>query len=635
MDEGTAFGVFPWSAHAEGGAEVWYFGDSYETLVRLRRHVPNPIAFAPLGRLVNETAERYVDDMINLDAQLFPGRRSRLWDASDLAERNPVGTSFFRDCCRAMALLEATAQGKTVLAVCSDEELMNALVRLLRKAGHQVTFDRAYAGGRRFLRRLAALPRHLYAVAQVRFRELRTFVHERRYCAGLRGTADPFAGLRDIDVLVVTWAGLDTFPKGEPVATSPFYGPLPHILREMPARVGYLACPLRWIHSFEAIARNVVEAHEPAVLLHECVHPLTVVKTALTSLIFPFLVRKRLHLGGHDLSPLVRLELRRELRRWRQTLALSHERIARTLEEHGVRPKRIVYLHENQPWEKLFRAGLRQFLVDARVIGVHHPPTAEKYISVFPSRRDIAQDNLPDILATIGDKYREAFITRGVPPERVCVGGALRYTSFIDKRNAAKRGSANSDVTVPRHPARSVLVCGDIEFSSTFEFVHKSVEATAGLPDFRLLVNFHPVVSNEFRERLRRLVAELSSTPTDHVTYVEGGAGELIPSVAAIIHFNSATAFEALDAGIPAICVGLEGNIDLDTLPTEVTFRCHSIEDIRAAVESALAGTAPQVRDRARIDNLLDSIFAPVRADVWRDVLGSEASGVRGTSTWV
>ena len=53
--------------------------------------------------------------------------------------------------------------------------------------------------------------------------------------------------------------------------------------------------------------------------------------------------------------------------------------------------------------------------------------------------------------------------------------------------------------------------------------------------------------------------------------------------------------------------------------------RAERLKDIRAAVESALAGTAPQVRDKERIARLLDGTFSPVRTDAWQDALGSPA----------
>src|SRR5262249_505257 len=144
--------------------------------------------------------------------------------------------------------------------------------------------------------------------------------------------------------------------------------------------------------------------------------------------------RRRLAIGGVDVTPLIRWARGREAVSTRLVSASMYHGLARGLRRLRVAPRAVLYTYENQPWEKLMLAGFRRALPSTILIGVQHAPFAEQYLGAHPSRRQWHDGTTPDLLVTIGEEFRDRLIARGAPPERIVVGGALRYADILAKR---------------------------------------------------------------------------------------------------------------------------------------------------------------------------------------------------------
>ena len=575
---------FDWNHIAKDGGRVYLFVRDRATSSHVAASLPEDLRPAPVGDELNAVAHRIANEVIDLDSRVLKIRASRLWDASDLGERNPLVSRFFFHCCATIALLESLERKEQPIVIVDDPDVGVMLVDAGRRAGHSVLDLCHRKKPQSVLARL--LPRRVrtaVSALRVRLDGLARLVRERRVLnAACKDRSDSLAQLRNVEILLVTWGRSATFPPGEPLTHDPYYGPFPGFLRQRCGRLGYLANPTGWIDPFSDIAKNTAQSADPIILLHHCITPLDAVRAAFLTLFFPLIVRRTLHIAGHDLSPVLRLALHYELVRWRQTWALLYDRVGKAMHACGVRPKLVVHLYENQPWEKLLRAGIRRHLPETRIGAFQHAPFAELYLSQFASRRDIAQDLLPDRLFTIGQAARQQLAARGYPEVRLKIGGAWRFERLF----ALESGRSSTEPN--KGTERTVLCCTSIDYSESEELLEKAVRAARGLHNTRLLVNFHPATNSAFRETLKA-TAERQELNSEGVQFTEQAARDLLPDVDAVLYHSSAVAYEALAIGIPIIFVGRDVEIDIDKVEAGLSIRCRTSEEIRDALEEAFA----------------------------------------------
>ncbi len=85
----------------------------------------------------------------------------------------------------------------------------------------------------------------------------------------------------------------------------------------------------------------------------------------------------------------------------------------------------IVYVFENQPWEKMLCIACSDNGVKS--IGYQHSSIWRLYLSQFAGKGEADIMPLPDKILTAGDRFAQLYKEGGIPKERVMVGGAWRY----------------------------------------------------------------------------------------------------------------------------------------------------------------------------------------------------------------
>jgi surface carbohydrate biosynthesis protein (TIGR04326 family) len=320
----------------------------------------------------------------------------------------------------------------------------------------------------------------------------------------------------------------------------------------------------------------------------------------------PFALRRRFELAGIDLSPLVDLALVRELTSSRLVRAALYSGLAAALERKGVTPSALIYTYENQPWEKMMLAGFRRVCPATLLIGVHHAPFSAAFIGCHPSRRQWHDGTMPDLLVTIGEDFRERLLGLGAPAERVLVGGALRYPDLLAQQAMpARRGDG------PRY----VLAACSMDADESFELSHKAVAATAGVDGLRLVITLHPMVSPDFRARLRRRIGELIDC--SHVEFADGGTAKWLPTADILLYDSSSTVYEATALGIPAIYVATMSGLDLDVMEGATAAKCRSVTDLRRMIVRLLKEPALRKSCVDAAHASLARCFGEPQRDLW------------------
>jgi hypothetical protein len=565
-----------------GSTTVWPCCDDYLSFLRLRDVLPPWAKQVAMNPVLNDLAEEMSGTVQNIADHLKTADLpDRIWQASDLSDRGPYASRLQLNLARRVAVARAAQQdGGRHLVVANDAAQARAIAgsdkpeSLFRKL---VFAGPRLKGGLQMARRIAA-------------------------CKELQATFDSrLSALRQADVVLVTWCGPETFASADPKDSSTTLGSLVRILSDSGLKLGFLGLPLYWQHPMVEIVRNLAQPGLPAVLATELFSvgdvPRYVASGAglADSLSLPF------EYDGVDCSGVVRYEARKAAASFRIPEAAMLHDVPRRLADLQVLPHKVMYAYEYQPWEKALLLGARQAWPDATACAVQIAPFAENSLGFFPGRHDSAC--MPDHLVAMGPEFRDIFVRRGFPAERLSVGGAIRFESAVKQSTSPiKRNGAL---------AASILCSLSIELGESIELAIKAAVATRAAK-CRMIVNFHPITDENWRQQLRAAVASGTTGESNHIVYSPDRIGALIEQVDAVIYNTSGSAIDAVTHGVPVIYMARETEIDFDKLPQGTHARCATVEQLTALLETPVAEWGTQATPeslRGRLGPVDKSVF--------------------------
>jgi hypothetical protein len=470
---------------ASGDADWLYFGSDAEQYYAARRVMPTGARSRSTGAQMNAVV-RETRSLLNAFDDCLEYQSELQWHASNLAERNPYVSSFLSDAAALVAFARYLAAGESAaIVVVEDGALGRELARIASERGARV----GVRVGRRVpqpLRVVRRAGRSLHAPKPVD-----------------RGRPQP------VDVLLVTWAGDDNDDSGRDV----YFGDLRERLERSGLRVGTFG------------VRPGSRPHDLARTLRR-----------------PARVTRPLIVENVDLTPTLEEALRREAADPRRAWSLSLADVGPWLARNGVTPRVIVHPFENQAWEKTLRIGVHRALPGTDVVGYQHTPTSfPAWFPCTPSRRDIADGQIPDRLALLGPRWIDEFTAAGYPPERLVLAPSLRYERLLAG-------------TVARQSAKRALAACAGGFDEALELVVKTAEALGG-GDIDVVVKTHPDQRANDERFHEAVVAALGGALPPNVTYTSAPVSELLQSCSVLLHTFSAVAWEALAAGVPTVFV--------------------------------------------------------------------------------
>jgi hypothetical protein len=306
---------------------------------------------------------------------------------------------------------------------------------------------------------------------------------------------------------------------------------------------------------------------------------------------------KRLQAGNLDLTPALRAALAREVRRGAPTLAHVQKGVGPLLRRLGMKPRTVIHLYEGQPWERSLRMSIRAEFPAASVVAVQHMPFPPLFLNSWPSSREIAAGEMPDMLMVLGPRIADFFRSLGFPDRRLAVGGALRFTTAKTLVSAGSR--------------RDVLCCTGIDWQESHELANKAAQAVARFADLRLVVNFNPQAPAALKAAVKSFV--LDRLPADvhpRINFSDLGIRDLIAASGAVLYADTNAAYEAFAAGCELLFIGRDTALDYDKLPSGWATHCRSVDEIAAALARWQSRTAPV--DRAERLRQLDAYLADV-----------------------
>lgn len=271
----------------------------------------------------------------------------------------------------------------------------------------------------------------------------------------------------------------------------------------------------------------------------------------------------------------------------------------------------LIYLFENQPWEKMLCISATKNNV--KTIGYQHSSICKLYISQFIGKGEESFVPLPDKIVTAGNNSAELYKEGGIPEDRIVIGGAWRYGHMIgDMKDqittSKKRVDAKQIILV------SLPVCGFI-LKSMLENLVNVFSKNCLNDNLEVWLKPHPETNLSDLAAINRL------SSTYHVTHKP--FPELLKDASIIIVSTSTSGLESFLCGKKVISYIPENIIVPDPLldiTNERIYKWYEGEDFDTDF----------LRDFSSASNLQDlkqirkSYFSEINHEVWLNLLTSK-----------
>ena len=310
-------------------------------------------------------------------------------------------------------------------------------------------------------------------------------------------------------------------------------------------------------------------------------------------------------IGQYDVSEIAQMVLARERFAWRPANAALWAQAGPFLARHGIRPKAVFHVYENQTWEKGLRHGLRRALPATRIVGCQQSPFSELYPNMIPSSNELENGRWPDCVLALG-RNSERKLSKVAGAARVKVGGLMRQDSVFSIPEDCK----------PQHASVMRLLCATgPNYQESLELISKVHSAVASLSNVSLLINFHPLTSTRFRAGLRDFVTE-KARGSAKVEFTDAPMRDLLDlGVQALFYGDTNAGFDAIAANAHAVHVGRDHNLSFDKLPNGLSRRTWTTAEIVKAIEDLRTPSAWPSFDRLA-DLVNDCFSAPNNSEI-------------------
>ncbi|NVK18584.1 MAG: hypothetical protein HWE30_07820 [Methylocystaceae bacterium] len=551
---------------AEQDGVFWFVSGKVEDRVSLQTSLPTGVKIGDVSHFIDPIADEIEPDLLNIDQKLSIRSQDRLsWISSLLADRSPFVSDLQLNIALYFALIRSFDHEKKQFIYIEDPRTATAFKDCFQANGYNCSIVNSHDNqGRGLLQALRA-----------RASAIKTYLIERKTtkCHRRLSSGDVWARLRQCDVLILDWAGKDSFNRNEPTNRSWNLERMAGLLRGHGHRVGFIAHPLSWVQNYEDISKNVTQAHDPVVLLNECRSFISVLKGCFFSWCLNRSLDSVLSLKGENITALFDLERSRDMIKPQSSLFYSYADIARNLAKRRIRPKAVVYTYENQGWERALLWGMKKHLPETRMIGYQHAPFPRRFLGVFSPRSAVELNELPHHFIVMGQEYHKWYCETGMPDNLMSVGGSLRF----EKNQGVVKDWANGR-------KKRVLVCPTLVFEQALDMSIKAARAILKLDGIDLIINFHSVVEDQFRQDIQHHVEAVLGDAAHRVAFSTDKAVDLFDQASVLLYNTSGVVFDAVMAGMPTICVSVDGELNLDKLPSGFGRKVYSETELCDAI---------------------------------------------------
>jgi len=571
----------------EGPFNLWYIGDNFRERLTLETIAPSDAHMGDFHHHLEDAAGEMHDDIINLDAQVLKNPKDNLaWHASQVSNPVPWAGSLPHLVALYLAMKAILDGGGRHVFVTNAPRAGSLLAETGRMNGLAMDWRGPETKAPGIVSGLRA------RVSSVVIH----FVHA-LVTAGSRWRPPvDWPGLRTCDVLLVDWAGSDTFQENGPTEKTWNLGTLAGLLRDGDASIGFVANPLSWRFPFPDIVRNIVQAKDPVLLAKESFRLRDVLIACWESWRLPSRLNLRVRVSGQIITPLLKHALTLDRRSKVPIMARSYDAIARLLAEKNVNPRAVAFTFENQGWERVMISGFRRYLPDTKLIGIQHAPFAKGNLGFYISDQELNTGISPDTVVFMGEVYKDWFIKRGFPEARSKLGGSVRFDEGLSGKRQPNHRNLES----------TTLLCTlPLDLQESMDIVRKTLMATGEMGNVTTVISYHPATAPGDLEQIKSAVYEVADAFRDRVRFSTESSRSLMEKADVMVYNSSGTIFDAMIVGIPAIYLPIEGVISMNkVLDTEVVV-CSSTEELKMEIRKVMGASEASHPDTINISRYL------------------------------
>ena len=404
----------------------------------------------------------------------------------------------------------------------------------------------------------------------------------------------------DETTLLISYATSTNLGQGPEFHRS-YFGNLGPWLNERGYRVAVVPMILPDVRYKKAL-HNLRNEPLPLLLPHRLLGALDIIKAVVSSLAKPALPRHIPSLAGMDIETLVYEDITRHWISNGAPRALLVAALVRRIAAFSGSISRIIYLYENQPWERALCWEARRSLPNATLVGYQHAGIPKYLLNFYLAPGEDKEAPLPHRIVTVGKHTAELLASDGYGPNRIRVGGAIQVQSLL-----AKASSSMDSLSAAPEPV--VLVApsnGQEEASELVDLAAHLFDEDEGV---RIIVKCHPVMP--FEMIINALGFELPA----HVQVSDESIDELILKSSAIVYSGSTVGVQAIALGVPAVHFRTQYDLDMDPLEQVPHLRLEAanLDELRQKIRWLLANRAEYVAEhREKWNHMVKEMYGAV-----------------------
>jgi hypothetical protein len=418
----------------------------------------------------------------------------------------------------------------------------------------------------------------------------------------------PYVPTKPTTVLF-SWLTAENLPmKGD--FHKSFFGDLAKNLGEMGCDIAVSPIILRQVRYREALG-NLKGSSLPMMAPHRYIGMLHLLRAVLSSCKKPPLPSFLPTLCDMNIRALVTADHRIHWISNGSADALMHSMVIRKWANRKFPISKIIYVFENQPYERAICWETRDSFPNATIVGYQHARVAPLILQVNLTDGGEPDSPLPDWIVTLGKHATGLMLSAGHQTDNLRDGGALQMQGLL----AQKPNPAGPLISSAKP---SVLVATGRR-EEAMELVDLALQIFSEDDGVNIVIKYHPAYP------LSEVGALSNDEVFGHISVSERPITELMIESSVMIYSSSTVCVEAIALGVPTIHIRTQFDLDIDALSSVPDLRLEAtgLDEIREKVWWLLNNRAEYVADHQESwDSFINDMYSPVSEDTYRAFLG-------------
>lgn len=327
-----------------------------------------------------------------------------------------------------------------------------------------------------------------------------------------------------------------------------------------------------------------------------------IIAASLQSIFRRIRTRNELPFWGHDVSDLMNNELFSCHNGIPYNQFLHYWATARLMQ--SVSAEAFMLTYENNPWERMCMAAVRQYSPKTAIIGYQHTVVPQSSANMYISRAEKDIIPRPDRILTVGKATMRIMEKYGhFDKGEVEIACALRFEYLFDKKPASNRRR--------KEPPIRILLAIDGIFE-VYKMVNYVIGQIGGDRNYLIMIRTHPVLPVE--GIAHKLVRDIGSI--DNFTVSRNRSlHEDLEWADLVMYWGTTVSLEAIGAGKPLVNYRMDSILSYDPL-----FECKSLKRVvsdRSNLRDVISGIISLsdeefLREWKTAKDYMDSYFFPV-----------------------